>query len=303
MNIMSFLSPIQRLPNELLSEIFVHCLPDQQKMGATRGSFRSKEAPLLLGSVCSHWRAVSLSTQELWSFVWINFSIPTINSDTANANIWLERAKKRPLSLALCQSPSALSHTQRIDILVHSVLSISHQCHHIMLDVQEYILEALSPMKGRLPLLQSQSQSPRTPKWSAGASTCDTFEIAPNLRKVHLAANPLTFVLRNWSPLIWLKLPWTQLTEFVSDSWMSPQDCFQVLRNCPILRSCTFERVYDSPPPPFPPLRHSQLRNLNITTDPIIGHFFNCLVLPTLRAVHLYHPTSTTRGWSEVTVH
>ena len=60
----ALLSPVRRLPDELLSEIFLHCLPDQQQMTFKfcHDSFRGEEAPLLLGSVCRRWRMVSLST-------------------------------------------------------------------------------------------------------------------------------------------------------------------------------------------------------------------------------------------------
>ncbi|KII91818.1 hypothetical protein PLICRDRAFT_105807, partial [Plicaturopsis crispa FD-325 SS-3] len=63
-------SPFRRLPAELLSEVFVHCLPPDSapspyapplSSGPALGS-----APLLLMSVCKRWRAVALSTPRLW---------------------------------------------------------------------------------------------------------------------------------------------------------------------------------------------------------------------------------------------
>ncbi|KAJ7061612.1 hypothetical protein C8F01DRAFT_1057557 [Mycena amicta] len=62
----ALLSPIRRMPRDIIEDIFVACLP------TTRNSAMSaKEAPLLLGRVCSAWRAISLSTPRLWSRVHI----------------------------------------------------------------------------------------------------------------------------------------------------------------------------------------------------------------------------------------
>ncbi|KIK62613.1 hypothetical protein GYMLUDRAFT_132881, partial [Collybiopsis luxurians FD-317 M1] len=54
-------SAIRRFPAEILTEIFVHCIP------ADRYPVRSlKEAPLILTTICRSWRAVSLSAPCLW---------------------------------------------------------------------------------------------------------------------------------------------------------------------------------------------------------------------------------------------
>ncbi|KAJ7215601.1 hypothetical protein GGX14DRAFT_305468, partial [Mycena pura] len=53
--------PILTLPPEITSRIFVHCLPHH---GRVRPSLRC--APLVLTRICGKWRAVALSTGELW---------------------------------------------------------------------------------------------------------------------------------------------------------------------------------------------------------------------------------------------
>lgn len=55
----SMLSPIRRIPVEILSEIFVRCL---SKEGFTRPS--SGEAPLVLMMICRRWRDVAVSTSS-----------------------------------------------------------------------------------------------------------------------------------------------------------------------------------------------------------------------------------------------
>ncbi|KAJ6594624.1 hypothetical protein B0H19DRAFT_907708, partial [Mycena capillaripes] len=57
----ALMSPVRRLPLDIIQEIFIACLPDDHNcvMGAS-------EAPVLLGRICSSWRATSLDTPRLW---------------------------------------------------------------------------------------------------------------------------------------------------------------------------------------------------------------------------------------------
>ncbi|KAJ7157308.1 hypothetical protein C8R46DRAFT_1293871 [Mycena filopes] len=57
----ALISPGRRLPFEIIQRIFVACLPTHRNciMSAT-------EAPVLLGRICSSWRAISLVTPRLW---------------------------------------------------------------------------------------------------------------------------------------------------------------------------------------------------------------------------------------------
>ncbi|KIM75160.1 hypothetical protein PILCRDRAFT_79293, partial [Piloderma croceum F 1598] len=58
--LVTLLSPIRRLPHELLGEIFRYCLPrNYHKKGAHK-------AVMLPSHVCKHWRDVALSTPTLW---------------------------------------------------------------------------------------------------------------------------------------------------------------------------------------------------------------------------------------------
>jgi hypothetical protein len=59
----ALISPIRRLFPELLQLIFKFCLP------ANNSPMHSKEAPMLLGRICSGWRALAYSTPDIWSSV------------------------------------------------------------------------------------------------------------------------------------------------------------------------------------------------------------------------------------------
>ncbi|KAF8890261.1 hypothetical protein CPB84DRAFT_1784928 [Gymnopilus junonius] len=63
---------MQRFPPETLGEIFYHCLPldvlDRPQPDVTT-------APMLLCQVCSHWRAVALTTPWLWESLYHAFRV------------------------------------------------------------------------------------------------------------------------------------------------------------------------------------------------------------------------------------
>ncbi|KAJ6544218.1 hypothetical protein B0H19DRAFT_894535, partial [Mycena capillaripes] len=57
----ALISPVRRLPLDIIQEIFIACLPTHSNCVVS-----AIEAPVLLGRICSSWRAISLSTPRLW---------------------------------------------------------------------------------------------------------------------------------------------------------------------------------------------------------------------------------------------
>jgi hypothetical protein len=66
-------SQIDSLPTELISAIFVCCLPADSTVKQPNKS----EAPILLCHVCQKWRQVAFDTQELWSNLHVRINILT----------------------------------------------------------------------------------------------------------------------------------------------------------------------------------------------------------------------------------
>ncbi|KAJ7762521.1 hypothetical protein B0H16DRAFT_1688121 [Mycena metata] len=58
----ALISPARRLPLDIIQEIFIACLPTHRNCVMS-----ASEAPVLLGRLCSSWRAISLSTPRLWA--------------------------------------------------------------------------------------------------------------------------------------------------------------------------------------------------------------------------------------------
>ncbi|KII84442.1 hypothetical protein PLICRDRAFT_365676 [Plicaturopsis crispa FD-325 SS-3] len=90
-NHIAILSPCRQLPDEVLSTIFIYCLPSSVQPSTNR-------APLLLTRICRRWRIVALSTPQLWQS--ITFSCHTSLHPT-EVDKWLSRAGCLPLSMAM----------------------------------------------------------------------------------------------------------------------------------------------------------------------------------------------------------
>ncbi|PPR01674.1 hypothetical protein CVT24_001503 [Panaeolus cyanescens] len=104
----SVLSPIRRLPDDMLSEIFLHTLP------STRHPLPVlTEPPLLLTTVCKKWKRIAEATPRLWSKLHIvcpsGPNSATVDEDfkllvyqyTTGVKRWLELSHDTPLALFL----------------------------------------------------------------------------------------------------------------------------------------------------------------------------------------------------------
>ncbi|KAJ7359281.1 hypothetical protein DFH08DRAFT_845605 [Mycena albidolilacea] len=93
----ALISHSRRLPVDILREIFVACLP------ADRNAVMSaREAPLLLGRICSAWRSIVLTTPRLWASLHASFNYIAAKKQRKLAVVeWLGRSAACPISLSI----------------------------------------------------------------------------------------------------------------------------------------------------------------------------------------------------------
>ncbi|KAF9259194.1 hypothetical protein L218DRAFT_875381, partial [Marasmius fiardii PR-910] len=60
----SLLSPVQRMPPEILAEIFEHCCHDIDILGKLQAP-----TPVVISLVCGRWRDLAFSTPSLWASI------------------------------------------------------------------------------------------------------------------------------------------------------------------------------------------------------------------------------------------
>jgi hypothetical protein len=99
-------SALWRLPSEILSLIFIRCLPDTEHLLPS-----SKLAPMLLTRICRKWREVAVGMPSLWCRVIVDIDDDDCKRTAFCHDAWLERSRNRPLSLALkCSKKDATTY-------------------------------------------------------------------------------------------------------------------------------------------------------------------------------------------------
>ncbi|KAJ7613913.1 hypothetical protein FB45DRAFT_258490 [Roridomyces roridus] len=85
--------PLARIPVEISSEIFLHCVP-------TRSSLGRHHIPTLFLTICHGWSDIAVSIPALWAAIYIDLSEAAQGLETTVGN-WLERARGHLLDVCL----------------------------------------------------------------------------------------------------------------------------------------------------------------------------------------------------------
>ncbi|KAJ6563604.1 hypothetical protein DFH09DRAFT_477879 [Mycena vulgaris] len=115
----SIVSPIRRLPPELLGEIFSFSVHATYSLRGVSGP-PCRRAPWLLAHVCSRWAAVALASPVLWTMVSLDLDRLKAAEDGAVSmtNVWLERSKDLPMTLRIFHYKDELDFPFVVDTLI-----------------------------------------------------------------------------------------------------------------------------------------------------------------------------------------
>jgi hypothetical protein len=256
----ALIAPIGRLPPEILSEIFLHC-QDSKK-------HRLNKVPLLLGSVCSRWRTIALSTAQLWASFMLTIRSAYLRSDIMLAKTWLARAGTCPLTIRLaCGDWGRGALKPLMDIfLLHC-----ERWYDIHLSLPLRVLGFLGRAKNHLPRLHKLYLGGKLETQKA----LDIFEFAPQLRSVHL-----DLIL---TPLM-VKVPWSQI-EYFDMGRCTVDECVESLRATPNLEKCVVRLLRSEPRDSPSPVHLPCLRSMFITGESY--HLFDTLLLPKLQEISI----------------
>lgn len=222
--------PILQLPPEVLSEIFIECLPQYSAAPA------STRAPMLLAAICRDWREIALSTPFLWSSFILSVNLLRAKDGSSVVRLfetWISRSGSCPLTMVInsvfasfSMNAAPVQHT-----LPESFISALNRCSsrwhdvNFMLPLTDfYRLQADEglPLLRRLSITAApntasvESESPLPP--------LKLFSIAPLLRDISLGPD---FTPHN------VILPLHQLTYFDSRASTSIAHCLDVARGAP----------------------------------------------------------------------
>ncbi|KAJ3852431.1 hypothetical protein EV368DRAFT_82552 [Lentinula lateritia] len=149
-NLSSLQSPIRRLPEELLSLIFLYCCKENELTADHEGC---REAmAITISSVCTRWRRLTLLCPIFWSNLTITFSYEEDAKLVHKLSIYLERSKSHPLTLQLTAN--------MFEPITHKALALiareSHRWRYILFRGDSFggdNFPCLEPL--RLPILET----------------------------------------------------------------------------------------------------------------------------------------------------
>ncbi|KAJ7605289.1 hypothetical protein FB45DRAFT_490364 [Roridomyces roridus] len=183
----SVLSPLRRLPPEVLAEIFSWTLPPTEKLNGNVSDM--KTSPWVLTQVSSRWRDISVSTSSLWCNISVAYGGESgemlLNPRLEMIRTQVERSGARNLMI---QFHASESHDSAVQVNLFQFLS-SHSTRWEQLSIQ--IAAALVPhlvlLRGRLPVLQGIWTQWDTEDSEIGIDSIDCFEIAPSLLEMGIS--------------------------------------------------------------------------------------------------------------------
>jgi hypothetical protein len=266
---MALVAPIKRLPPEVLSEIFLHCIDtDSSDLHNERDlAPRLDKAPLLLGSVCSRWRSISLSTPRLWASFALTVKRKYRKNDMVLASTWLARAGTCHLYISLAISGS---YQNCMRPLMEVFARHCEYWYDVHLSLPLHALRSLSAVKNRLPRLQRLHLS------QSLDDSVDMFESAPQLRCFRL----------DWSMKeMTIKVPWNQLREFRT-GWCGVDDYLAFLRSTSNLEVLEAWLASVAPRHPHPPIQLPHLQSISLRGD--VAYSLDTLMLPNLRSLSIH---------------
>jgi hypothetical protein len=254
------LAPIRKLPDYVLSEIFISCLPhDHDAVMSIRAM------PLLFTRVCRHWRDLALSTVSLWSSLhivldshsdWASHCVSPLKFDKIAQ--WLDRSGSCPLSITITCARNTLQLRSRcippiknlISLYAPRIRSLSSQ-HIGKFERHHRFVRNDSDS-------ESESESDNDNE-SDNNSTTPLFPILEHLR------NPLPFfTLHNSTALLFGQqlrslhldlteckelyfnyIQWGRLTTLNLTHAFNAKETLLLLERCPRLQSCHLRCYYN----------------------------------------------------------
>ncbi|KAF7360561.1 F-box domain-containing protein [Mycena venus] len=259
----SYKYPVLTLPNEIISEIFIHFLPTYPVCPPSTGNL----SPTCLTHICRKWRDIALGTPALWRAMSLSGTHNTFDW----LEVWLGRSGCCPLSIRLDEWADG-------DVPLASELISTVLLHRARLEHLQLRLFGPPPViETRLPLL-SHLDLEFDDDIPNGPITFHEDDV-PLLRAVTLD------ILASHSVI----LPWTQLTSLTLRV-ISFDSCGPILRQTTNLIHCQLDLVHDHEESNHvPDITLPHLKSL-CCSDNNYGQMSDCigpLIVPALRSLQV----------------
>ncbi|KAJ6512598.1 hypothetical protein C8R45DRAFT_960835 [Mycena sanguinolenta] len=252
----SYKYPVLALPNEMVSEIFVHTLPPYPLCPALLGT----DPPTTLTHICRKWREIALATPELWRAIRVNdFYAPRRPISEA----WAKRSGSFPLSINIDIGRSGEIYPELLDRRV--------RWEHLTLNVYAPVVLIID---GPLPLLHHLEL--------AQHDEIGRFELRD--------ATQLRSVVFRYKFSKEVTLPWQQLTRMTIDHIRADR-CLPILQQTTNLVHCDLALWFpvnyelNDEPRPHITLPFVETFVFNISPQNIGTQLLDLFTMPTLRSL------------------
>jgi len=317
----AILSPVRRLPPDILGEIFSRCLPTGRNP-----MMSAAEAPMLLTRVSSLWRSVAFTSPRIWAKLHIPLPgdpilspcpgflkakvLATRQQDFSKVmdlrcqvvKEWLHRSGTSPLTISLRYPMDYVkdniytnylhqgADTTVTDPLLHVILSFSRRWRELDLALPFPIYQKLESHVSRdmLPLLQTFKADI---SWGRGgerpAALADPpvrFMEAPILQRLCLKSRQFCDKTAMFPSTVW-----NGLTELRLISPVSDVDFFNLIKLCRNLNSCWVEigGYWNNSQAFHPQIKLvSPIQILKINDEGRPLHIFQSIDFPSLEDLH-----------------
>lgn len=251
-----------KLPAEIVSKIFTNFLPanvaSDYGIRDVRAGKVVRTTPLLLGAVCSAWRAIIWSTPLLWTSIFVNLA----DFEKAHIDIldeWLHRSGGLPLYIGIYGKGRSMTSIAGIaEKVMDSFAPFSHRWFYLVLKNPQDFLRYLRPKLAHAFMLN-------TLKIKATSLTEEiNLERIPHLRNLLMDRLQVDKLLN---------MDWGQLRK-VKVSIPSVDMCYDLFSKASFMTTITFDLLPS--------------KNIYTTRDVVLQH--NHLI--TLHIKHWTRPTS-----------
>ncbi|KAJ7467056.1 hypothetical protein FB451DRAFT_1484062 [Mycena latifolia] len=252
----ALISPVRRLPLDIIQEIFMACLPTHRNCVMS-----ASEAPVLLGRICSSWRAISLSTPRLWARLHIVEPQRSWDSDSSafkekvaqrleTTKTWLGRSGRCPLSISLETGldRAATPNPSRSDLFLQPLIPFAPRWQHIQFTIPSFVLPSILhlvegdvPMLKNITLHQGSHNSGEPIEWKLLRVLS-----GPQVSSITMTGS--SFILPElplrWNALTALSILHPHADNTRIDPTISSDAALQIIARCPELWSCKL-RLFD----------------------------------------------------------
>ncbi|KAL0570724.1 hypothetical protein V5O48_011229, partial [Marasmius crinis-equi] len=212
-NLRTFLSPIHKLPPEVLNRIFAESVDFSDRDYSKR-----RRMPLILTKVCRRWRDVSVAYPALWSKFLVLEDDWGTSGHVDIMNCYMKRSQQYPLTINLeLPTVDSLTYVQEDDYLRPGLAAlVPHSPRWQRLTISGYPIWLLDhpifeTIKGRLPQLEHLEIRQEYCGGGGASDDYDVFSDCPQLRAVTTEWPPSHAPMVAPSLLEVIRVPWVQI--------------------------------------------------------------------------------------------